>query len=108
MASSAYAERALAIHGIARGLRHKMELTAGAGTIADKMLLIETGVEIVNKILHCFYVSQEMFDEIDTILNRFFRTLVPTPSSINRMYVRLMNVVRCFERYAVEWVKKYV
>ena len=108
MAHSAYADRAVVIHGIARGLRRKMEMTAGVGTMADKIILIEAGVEIVNKILFSFHINQELLDSIDDTLNRFVRLLTPTPSSINRLFVRLMGIVRRLEHYAVEWVRKYV
>ena len=105
--ASSYAARATTIHGLARDLRHKMELTSGVGTIADKLTVIETGVEIVNKVLHCFYVSQEMLDEIDTILNPYYKALVPDPGYINRLFYRLMSVVRRFEQYAMAWVERY-
>jgi len=104
---SSYAARALAIRDIATDLRHRMEWAAGAGTIGDRMVVIDAGVEIVNKLLYCFLVNQELFDSIETSLNRHYRSIRPTPSSINVVFFILMSVVLRFERRANEWVVKY-
>jgi len=84
-----------------------MEWAAGAGTIGDRMVVIDAGVEIVNKLLYCFLVNQELFDSIETSLNRHYRSIRPTPSSINVVFFILMSVVLRFERRANEWVVKY-
>jgi hypothetical protein len=108
MATNAvFADRALAIHDIARSLRRQMELVAGAGTVADKMEIVEVGVEVVNKILFAFHVSAELLDGIEDSLNRSFREMQPTPSGVNRLFARLMIVVRRFEQSAADWVRRY-
>ncbi len=104
---SAYAERATAIQAIATDLRLRMEVASVCGTIADKMAVIDLGVEIINKILTCFLVSQELLDSIDQKLNCYYTALDPSPSSVIRAFYALMSVVRDVEVKAAEWVKRY-
>lgn len=106
MASSSYAVRADAIQSIAIGLRRRLEL-ASVGTVSDKMSVIDASVEVINKILYCFLVSQELYDSVEDTLNRFYRDLQPIPSAIDRMFNIVVKFVHQFEQTAAEWVAKY-
>lgn len=104
---SAYAARATAIQSITTDLRHRMEIASVCGTIADKMVVIDLGVEILNKILACFLVSEEMLVDLDQTLNRYYRGLTPQPSSVIRVFYTLMSFVCALEKKAIEWVERY-
>lgn len=75
-------------------------------TPSDKAAVIGLAVETANKLLYCFMLSQEMFDEIDGLLNDHL-DIAPEPQPIAALYVRSLGVVRRLERHAHEWVEKY-
>lgn len=104
--AASYSARALAIQSLTVDLRRKLEL-ASIGTIVDKMAAIDLGVEVVNKILYCFLVSQELFDSVERIINPYYQALQPVPSVIDRFFNLLISVVRSLEAQAVIWVKRY-
>ena len=68
--------------------------------------MIELSVEVINKLLYCFLLSQEMFDRIDELLNDHL-DIPATPQAITLLYLRVLAVVREVERHAYEWVVKY-
>ena len=103
---STYAARATAIQGLTTDLRRNLEITSVLA-IADKMSAINIGVEVVNKVLHCFAVSQELLDNIDCLLNQHYRRLRPNPTSVNRVFYALLSVVRQIEDKARVWVERY-
>lgn len=76
------------------------------GSPADKAILISTAVEATNKLLYCFMLSQEMFEQIDQQLNNHLKVR-PEPQAISLLYVRTLDVVRQLERHASNWVEKY-
>ncbi len=101
-----YSTRAVAIHELVIQLRRRLEI-ASVGTVTDKMALIDLGVEVVNKVLYCFLVSQELFDQVESCINPKYRKLSPNPNVINRFFVTLLGVVRSLEESARFWVQKY-
>jgi len=103
---STYATRAIAIEGLTVDLRRRLEITS-VMTTSDKMSAINIGVEVVNKILHCFAVSQELLDNIERLLNQHYRRLQPNPTSVDRVFYALLSVVRKIEDQARAWVARY-
>lgn len=102
---ASYRARAIAIHDLVANLRRTLEQQLDAGP-ADKAVLIELSVEVVNKLLYCFLLSQEMFDRIDELLNDHL-AIAATPHEIAILYLRVLSVVRQVERHAHAWVVKY-
>lgn len=102
---ASYRVRAVAIYNLVATLRRKLEQSIDAAP-ADKAALIDVSVEIVNKLLYCFLLSQEMFDRIDELLNDHLE-IPATPQAIAALYLRVLTVVRQVERHAHEWVVKY-
>lgn len=101
-----YAERAIAILDLSRSLRRRMELTSAVGTVSAKMALIDVGVEAVNKIFHFFALGADLFNLVETKINALYRKLRPDPSHVNRIYYRLMSMVRQVEKRAATWVER--
>lgn len=102
---ASYKVRAVAIHNLVVSLRRTLEREIDS-TPANKAALIDVSVEIVNKLLYCFLLSQEMFDQIDELLNNHLN--VPaTPQSIQHLYLRVLAVVRQVEQKSQAWVVKY-
>jgi hypothetical protein len=75
-------------------------------TPGDKTVLISFAVEAVNKLLYCFMLSQEMFDQIDKRLNDHLG-ISPEPHPISMLYLQVLEVVRELEEHARSWVIKY-
>lgn len=73
---------------------------------SDKAAVIGLAVEACNKLLYCFMLSQQMFDQIDELLNDHL-DIKPEPQPIAALYVRALRVVRQLETHAHEWVVKY-
>ena len=104
---SSYAIRAQAIHQIASDLKQQMEITAARGTISDKAKVLELGVEVVNKVLHCFSVDHDLAQRVDRDVNNRYSSLQPTPDSVNDAYFNLMGVVSDFQRTTGEFAVQY-
>ena len=103
---ASYRARALAIHSLVKQYRHELESTL-ARSLSDKMLAIELGVDIANKLLYCFLISQEMFDQIDEQLNQYVTTVKAEPHAINMMLLRVLDVFRQLEAHSRRWVDHY-
>lgn len=102
---ASYKARANAIYRLVVQLRRRLEQHVDA-TPTDKLVLISLAVEAVNKLLYCFLLSQDMFDQIDRLLNDHID--VPAePNAIAVLYVRALDVVRQLEGHAHAWVCKY-
>lgn len=101
-----YAERALAILDLSRGLRRRMEMTSATGTVSAKMAMIDMGVEAVNKLFHFFALGQDLLNIIETKINSLYRKLRPDPSYVNQIFYRLMSVVRQVEKCAAGWAAR--
>jgi hypothetical protein len=106
MMAASYVDRAVAIQDLTYSLRRRFEL-ASVGAIADKMAVIDLGVEVVNKVLYCFLVSQELFESVEKTINPTYQSLRPIPAAIDRFFVMLLSVICVLERRAAAWVKKY-
>lgn len=102
---ASYKVRAVAIHNLVVNLRRTLEREIDS-TPANKAALIDVSVEIVNKLLYCFLLSQEMFDQIDELLNDHL-SVPATPQSIQHLYLRVLAVVRQVEQKSQAWVVKY-
>lgn len=102
---ASYRVRATAIYTLVADLRRTLEQQVDAGP-ADKAALIDVSVEIVNKLLYCFLLSQDLFDRIDELLNDHLQ-VEATPHAISMLYLRVLGVVRQVERCAHQWVVKY-
>jgi hypothetical protein len=102
---ASYRVRATAIYTLVADLRRTLEQQIDAGP-ADKAALIDVSVEIVNKLLYCFLLSQELFDRIDELLNDHLQ-VEATPHAISMLYLRVLGVTRQVERCAHQWVVKY-
>lgn len=102
---ASYRARATAIYSLVVQLRRLMEQQIDA-IPSDKAALISLAVETTNKLLYCFMLSQEMFDQIDALLNDHLE-IAPEPQPIAALYIRSLDVVRQLEGHAHEWVVKY-
>lgn len=102
---ASYRARALAIHDVVVQLRRDLEHCVDA-TPTDKAVMISLAVETTNKLLYCFLVSQEMFDQIDDLLNDHL-DVVAEPQPIAALYLRTLSVVRQLENHTHAWVVKY-
>ncbi len=95
-------DRALAIRALCRDVLMTMEMSA-RGTIADRLALVEVVVEIVNKFLYSYTISQEMLDEVDDLLNRPYQEVAPTPESIVPLFITAMATLRRFDHHVARW-----
>lgn len=84
-----------------------MEITAARGTISDKACVLEVGVEVVNKVLHCFSVDHDLAQRLDRDVNEKFTALRPTPDSINDCFFGLLGIVQDFSRTAGQFAAQY-
>lgn len=102
---ASYRARANAIYKFVVEVRRLMEQQIDASP-TDKVVVIGLAVESANKLLYCFMLSQEMFDDIDALLNDHL-DISPEPQSITSLYLRSLGVVRRLEAHAHGWVQKY-
>lgn len=102
---ASYRARAVAIHDLVVHLRRDLERYVDS-TPANKAVMISVAVETTNKLLYCFLVSQEMFDQIDDLLNDHL-DVAAEPQPITALYLRTLNVVRRLENHTHAWVVKY-
>lgn len=103
---ASYRARALAIHSLVTAYRREIEAVF-ARPVSDRLHAIEVGVEIVNKLLYSFLLSQELFDGIDEQLNRHVATLTPEPHAVNMLLLRLLDTFRDLEACSRQWVERY-
>ena len=101
-----YVERAQAIHRLTTDLRRRMEAATVMAT-PDKLVMLDTGFEIINKLLHCFAIDPELSTLLDTRVNPQYQKLQPDPDSINNLFFVLLGVVRQVEGKTHRWVQRY-
>jgi hypothetical protein len=102
---ASYKARSVELHSIAVELRENLERNINVSP-GDQALLIALAVEVVNKMLYSFLISQEMFDNIDTLLNDHL-DIKPEPHEVANLYLRVLGVVRELERHTAKWVTRY-
>lgn len=97
-------QRATRIKKLARDVLMVMELVGAQGTIADRLAAVELVVELINKCLYSFTLSQEMLDVVDDILNVPYQNIEPTPESITRVFDVAVRALRRFEQHVDRWL----
>jgi len=80
---------------------------AAVMSMSDKLLMIDTGTEIVNKLMVCFQIDSDLSGQIDQELNVRYRELKPDSDSINRLFFLLMALIRRIDGKARDWVQRY-
>jgi len=101
-----YKRRAIAIHKLIVKLRERVDVILASGTPLDKMRIIKTSVEVINKLLWTYLIDKNMSENIDNILNKRVININPTIEDINKtlQYIR-QTLITCLENKTKELIE---